>query len=417
MSGERWGRRGRRALRGTVAAALLLGVVAAPAAAQQPSPPTLILISLDGFAARLFDPALAPTLARLAAGGVHAPDGMVPVFPTKTFPSHYSIVTGLHPERHGIVANTMYDPAFDAWFRITDRAAVRDTRWWGGEPLWVTAERQGRTAAPFFWVGSEAEIGGTWATYWRPFDDGVSHRERVTQILAWLDLPPPERPAFLTLYFSDVDTELHRHGVESPEGRAAIRRVDAAIGELVAGLEVRGLYDAVNLVIVADHGMADTSPERVIFLDDYIDLAGVRVSDWTPVAAVWPLDGDGEAIYRALTAASAPWVVYRKAEMPDRLHYRDHRRIAPIIAVADEGWSIARRRGFRPERFVGATHGYDNALPSMRALFLARGPAFRRGLTVAPFQSVHLYELMAAVLRLEPAPNDGSLDSVRVMMR
>lgn len=379
--------------------------------------PTVILISLDGFAARFLSLGETPTLARLSRDGVYAPDGMVPAFPTKTFPNHYSIVTGLYAEHHGIVSNNMYDPVLDATFRLSDPDDVRDGRWWGGEPLWVTAENQGQVTASFFWVGTEAPIGGVRPTFWKPYDASVPNADRVQQVLEWLELPEGERPTFITLYFSDVDWETHGHGVGSPEMHAALRRVDAAISQLLEGLEERGLADRVNIVVVSDHGMVNTSPDSAIFLDDYIDLSAVRVSDWNPVAALWPDDEDEEQVYRALADGHERWRVYRKAEIPERFHYRDHRRIAPIIAIASEGWSIGTRARFDPERLTGATHGYDNELLSMRALFIALGPAFRSGLSVEPFQSIHIYELLCAVLGLEPAANDGSLDSVRVMLR
>lgn len=378
--------------------------------------PVVVLISLDGFAARFLDSAITPTLARLAREGVHAPEGMVPIFPTKTFPNHYTIVTGLYAEHHGIVSNSMYDPAFDATFSLGDRDAVTDGRWWEGEPIWVTAERQGQVAAAFFWPGTDAPIHGVRPTYWRSYDGGVPNAARVDQVLAWLALPEAERPQFVTLYFSDVDGEVHDHGTDAPEARAAMAQVDRAVGRLVEGLRSRGQLDAVNLVIVSDHGMANTSSDRVLFLDDAVDLSRVRVSDWNPVAAVWP-EGDVDPVYRALVAASDRWSVYRKADIPARYHYRDHRRIPPIVVVADEGWSIARRRGFRPEGYEGATHGWDNQLPSMRAVFIARGPAFKTGLELRPFENVHLYELLCSVLGLTPASNDGRLDSVQVVLR
>ncbi len=379
--------------------------------------PTVILVSLDGFGVRFLEFDETPTLVRLAANGVRAVEGMVSVFPTKTFPNHYSIVTGLYPEHHGIVANNMYDPVLDATFRLSNPADARDARWWGGEPLWVTAEQQGQVAASFFWVGSEAPISGVHPTFWKVYDGSVPNADRVQQVLEWLDLPDGQRPTFITLYFSDVDTWVHRYGTDAPEMRTALRNVDGAVSQLIAGIEERDLTGYVNVVVVADHGMANTSPDSVIFLDDYIDLSTLRVADWTPVAALWPDDNDQAAIYQALRSGHSRWQVYRKAEIPERFHYREHRRIAPIIAIADEGWSIGSRSSFDANRYRGATHGYDNQLLSMRALFIAQGPAFRSGLTVEPFQSIHLYELLCAVLGLTPAPNDGSLDSVRVMLR
>ena len=379
--------------------------------------PTVILISLDGFRPDYLDRVEAPTLRRLADEGVRA-EAMVPSFPSKTFPNHYTIVTGLYPEHHGIVANTMYDPEFDASFSMGNRAAVRDGRWWGGEPIWVTLEQQGQKSAPFFWPGSEAEIKGTRPSYWLPFDNSMPARARIDSVLAWLELPAKERPTFITLYYSNVDSQGHRHGPDSDEAAQAVRDVDTYIGWLVEGLEARGFYDQVNLIVVADHGMAPTSSERVVFLDDYIALDDVRVVDYDPVAMIRPNEGTLETVYEALK--QAPHVsFYKKEEIPEELHFQAHRRIPPIIGVADEGWRITTHDYFNrnPGRFDGGAHGYDHRLASMRALFIGRGPAFVEGLTVGPFANIHVYNLMAAILRVEPAPNDGDLDAVEHLLK
>ncbi len=400
--------------------AVLFALVVGSGACRPPTEDApLVLVSLDGFAARFLTMGETPTIARLAAEGVYAAAGMIPVFPTKTFPNHYTIVTGLYAEHHGIVANNMYDPELDTTFSLSDRDAIRDPRWWGGEPLWVTAERQGLRTAPYFWPGSEAAIGGVRPSYWEPYDGNVPDSARVDNVLAWLDLPEDRRPRFLTLYTSAVDAAAHTFGTRSPELRAALRGVDAMLARLLAGLEVRGLGGAVNLVLVSDHGMADTSPDRVIAIDDYIDLSTVRVSDWSPVAALWPEEGEHDSVLRALQRAGRPWTVYHRAEIPERLRFRAHRRIAPIIVIADEGWEIAQRARLerRPERYVGATHGYDHELLSMRALFVATGPAVRSGVQVPPFQNVHLYELFCAMLGIAPAANDGELKEVVGFLR
>lgn len=336
-----------------------------------------------------------------------------------TFPSHYTMATGLYPEHHGIVSNTMYDPAFDSWFRISDPDAVTDPRWWEGEPIWVTAEKQHQIAATFYWPGTDAPIQGVRPTYWKRFDPHVPNAVRVNQVLAWLDLPDGKRPTLITLYFGDVDRAAHDFDIDSDEVAEAIRQVDTDVGALLDGLDARRITDRVNIIVVSDHGIARRSPERVILLDDYIDLDVVRVIDWNPIAALHPTPERVDDVFEALVDAHPHLRVYRRDEIPARLHYRDHRRIAPIIAIADEGWSISNRSYYRRRRrdFEGGTHGYDNALLSMGALFIASGPAFQEEITVPPFQSVHLYELMCHILGLRPAPNDGSLDSVRVMMR
>jgi len=375
---------------------------------------TVILVSIDGFRPDYLERFGAPHLRRLAAEGVHAPAGMIPVFPSLTFPSHYSLVTGLYPEHHGIVANTIYDPERDAWFRIRDPSAIADARWWGGEPIWVTAQRQGLRSATFFWVGSEAPIRGVQPTYWKKFDSSIPSARRVDQVLRWLDLPTAERPAFLTLYFGEVDSKAHRYGPDSPQVAEAVRRVDGHLGRLIRGLEERELLGRVNLVVVSDHGMAATSTERVIVLEDYLDPADVMIVNLSPVLMLRPRRGKLQKVLTALDGAHPHLAVYRKKDIPERLHFRDHRRITPLVGLADEGWLIVRSRESRG--LPKGMHGYDNALESMRALFVAHGPAFRRGAEIDSFDSVHLYELLAAVLGLEPAPNDGNPEALESVL-
>jgi predicted AlkP superfamily pyrophosphatase or phosphodiesterase len=383
--------------------------------ASRPSRGTVLLISIDGFRPDYLQRAPAVNLRALAARGVRA-EWMTSVFPSKTYPAHYTLATGLWPEHHGIVGNWMWDSTIGYTFRMTDRQSVRDPRWWSGEPIWVTAERQGRRAAAFMWPGTEAAIGGVQPTWWRPYAAEVAETTRINEIFGWLMLPPDSAPAIVLTYFGGVDRKGHDYGPDSPQVDSAIARVDSAVGALVAGIDARGRRD-VNLVIVSDHGMAALSPDRVIYLDNYLDLAGVRMIDWSPVAAIAPGGGtDAATIYRQLAGRHPQLTVYRRDEIPERYHYREHRRIAPVIAVAGEGWVItSHERAPRALRERGS-HGYDPAAPSMRAVFIAAGPAFRRGAVVAPFSAVHVYELLCAVLGLRPAANDGMKDSVSAML-
>jgi predicted AlkP superfamily pyrophosphatase or phosphodiesterase len=394
--------------------------LSSPSACSRSTAPaqTVILIGLDGFGWDALGVRETPNLHALSAQGVRA-EWLVPVFPTKTFPNHFSIVTGLYAERHGIVSNTMFDPAFGERFSLGNRDAVQDGRWWEGEPVWVTAEKAGLITAAYFWPGTEAEIRGIRPSHWRPYVDDAPHDERVDQVLAWLDLPDGVRPGLITTYFEDADEAAHTFGVGAPETQAAIRTIDRSIGRLVRGLEERGMRSRVNMLFVSDHGMASRSRDRVIFLDDFVDLADVDVIDWSPAAAIRPRAGREEEVYDRLHGAHPSLQVYRKAEIPERWHYRDHRRIQPILAVADEGWVISTREYFatRPDAYRGATHGYDNAAQTMQATFIAVGPAFARGVVVPPFQNIHVYALLCYLLGIEPAPNDGSLDSVRVLLR
>lgn len=378
-------------------------------AAQQP-PAVLILLSFDGFRWDYDAKIPTPNLHRVMARGVRA-ERLIPSFPSKTFPNHYTIVTGLYPAHHGIVGNSMWDPQMQATFGMSDRVAVADGRWWGGEPLWVTAERQGLITGIMFWPGSEAAIAGVRPRYWKPYVAPLpSDDERVDQLLAWLDLPAAERPSFLTAYFSDADNAGHEFGPDSQELRAAVTKIDGEIGRLIAGLDARGLTDRVNLVMTADHGMAATSPDRVIVVSDYVDLASIRITDINPTLGIVPREGvSTDDVLKKLARAHPHLHVYRREQTPAHWHYRDNPRIPPIVGVADEGWTVIEKRETNPKRQpgVGGAHGYDPTIRSMHGLFVAAGPAFRRGVVVPPFENIHLYNALAAALHIAPAHNDG----------
>jgi predicted AlkP superfamily pyrophosphatase or phosphodiesterase len=406
---------------------LLFGLVsgcrtARPSAQPARDPkPTVILLSFDGWRWDYDTKAPTPNLHRLMARGVRA-ERLIPPFPSKTFPVHYSIVTGLYPGHHGIIANNIYDPALPTRFSLSDRAAVGDGRWWGGEPIWVTAQQRGLIAATLYWPGSEAEIHGVRPRYWRLYDEKTAPPDdaRVDQILAWLDLPEGERPSFITGYFSDTDHTGHDHGPESPEVKEAIAKLDAVLGRLLAGLDARGLTDRVNIVAISDHGMSETSSDRIIALADYVDLDTIDIIDINPTLGIMPkAPATVDELYRRLAGAHPHLRVYRKAETPEAWHYRDHPRVPPIVGVADDGWVVTRRppkERPNPPRIAG-THGYaPDAAVSMHGLFVAAGPAFRRGLVVPPFESVDVYEMLAAALRLPPAPNDGDPAVARRVM-
>ena len=275
----------------------------------------LILISLDGFRPDYLERTKAPHLQALAGRGVRA-DGLVPVFPAKTFPNHYTIVTGLYPERHGIIGNTIYDPTTRRTFTMSNRTEVRDPMWWGGEPIWVTAERAGLRTGTLFWPGSEARIHGVRPTHWRAYDESMRGTARVDEVLRWLDLPEGRRPAFVTLYFEDTDSAGHRNGPNSDAARQAISRVDGYVGRLVRGLERRGLLSSTNLIVLSDHGMADVVPDRVVRLSDHIALDDVEIVDISPTLGLIPKAGREDAVYRALATASPHLRVYRRADTP-----------------------------------------------------------------------------------------------------
>lgn len=375
----------------------------------------VLLVSLDGFRWDYFNRPQARNIRRLAAEGVHA-QRMVPSYPSVTFPNHYTIATGLYPDHHGIIANTIRDSVL-GWFHLYDTAAVRNPAWWGGEPLWVTAEKQGQHAGSFFWPGSEAPVEGVLPSRYMKFNDRFANSARVDSVLSWLSLPPAARMSMVTLYYSDVDHAGHGYGPDSPQVDSAIARVDAMVGLIMDGISSRGLADRVNLIVVADHGMTPISAQHAIFLDDYAPLAEFDVIDGGALGLIAPKAGQADAVYAAFHGANPHWQVYRKSEVPARFHFGQNPRIPAIVLIPDPGYMITTHAQFAVSPPHGGEHGYDNSVPDMGALFVAAGPSFRRGVTVAPFQNVHVYDLVCHILGLTPAPNDGSLDSTRAMLR
>jgi predicted AlkP superfamily pyrophosphatase or phosphodiesterase len=371
----------------------------------------VVLVSLDGFRPDYLDRPPARRLHDLAAHGLRA-RWLRSVAPTLTFPNHYTIVTGLYPAHHGIVGNSMRDPAIERPFSLGDTLAVRDRRWWGGEPIWVTAERQGRRTAAFFWPGSEAPIKGRHPTWYRRYDPAVPNGARVDQVLEWLRLPPDSAPALVLLYLGDVDQAGHAYGPDSPQVDSAVARVDSAIGRLEDGLAASGLTESVDLLIVSDHGMAFVAPDHLIFLDDYLDPRTVEVTEWAPMLPVRPLDGNVDRVYRALEGRNPHLRVYHWADLPARFHYDSTPRTAPIVALADEGWLITTHDRAKTAKPPRGMHGYDPELPSMRAIFLARGPSFPERTVVPAFTNVHLYPLLAGLVGVRPAAGDWSIDSL-----
>lgn len=373
--------------------------------------PRLILISIDGFRADYLKEGITPNLQALADGGASA--AMRPSFPSLTFPNHYTLVTGLRPDHHGIINNTMRDPQKpDVTFKLSNREAVTDEFWWDdARPLWVTAQAQGVKVATLFWPGSEAVNHGTRPAYWLPYDEAMPVDARVKQVLDWIDLPAAERPGAITLYYSQVDHQGHDFGPGSPEVDTALREVDASVGQLVDGLKARGLYGKVNIIIVADHGMAKHRPERFIRLADLLPADSYDLVTGGQVAGLEAKPGHEAEVDKALITTKHDYMqCWHKAKIPARFHYGRHRRVPEITCLADVGGFIV---GSSKDNWMpkpnGGSHGYDPFAPEMQALFIANGPAIRPGVTLKPFDNVDVYSLETKLLGIRGEPNDGSL--------
>lgn len=385
-------------------------VVGACASTQMPAPdtaaerPLVVMVSIDGFRADYLDRGIAPNLSRLAAEGASGP--MRPSFPSVTFPNHYTLVTGLHPDHHGIVGNNMVDAELGS-FSLGNKQAVTDRRWWDqGEPIWVTAENAGLVTATMFWPGSEADIRGVRPTHWTTFDQDMPGDARVDQVLAWLDLPQGRRPDLSTLYFDIVDTQGHRFGPDAPETAEALRSVDASIGRLIDGLKARGLYERTLLVVVSDHGMAATSPERTTYLDDLVDPEAVRIVYSGAVTFLNPVAGREAEVEAALVGSRPHLDCWRKSEIPARFVLGSNPRVTAIVCASEPGWLLATRA--RSVTREGGAHGYDNASPEMAAIFIAHGPGVVAGRRLSELDSVDVQPFLGRVLGLTVPRGDGN---------
>jgi predicted AlkP superfamily pyrophosphatase or phosphodiesterase len=374
----------------------------------------VVLVSLDGFRYDYATKYGAKNLLAMAARGATAPDGMIPSFPSVTAPNHYSIVTGIYPDHHGIVGNTFYDPARNETYSFGDPKARSDGSWYGGTPLWVLAEQQGMRAACFFWPGSDAEIQGKRPSYYvAPYDEKFPYEKRVKQALAWLQLPPEKRPHFITLYFEDTDEVGHAYGPDAPETAAAVRQADEMIGQLLEGIAARGL--PVDLIVVADHGM-ETLEGGWVILDKWADLREFN----TAGGRLYP-KSEAEKAYESLLNKSDKFKVYRRAQVPDYLHFNSNPREGDPVVVPAGPYSIVAHDpnsngGTRMPLRGG--HGYDpRQMPSMKAIFFAAGPDIRPGVTVPSFENVDLYPLIAKVLGLKTGPIDGAVPTLQGILK
>ncbi|MEN5060475.1 ectonucleotide pyrophosphatase/phosphodiesterase [Luteimonas sp. TWI1416] len=387
---------------------------ASPAAADPR--PTLLLISLDGVRPDSLGRGETPHLDALARGGVQG--WMRPSYPSLTFPNHYTLVTGLRPDRHGIVHNSMHDATLGD-FKLSDRAAVENAAWWNdGEPLWVTSENAGLATATLSWPGSEAAVRGVRPTRWLPFDKTRPLDARVDTVLGWLSEPDATRPRLATLYFEHVDSAGHDHGPNAPQTHAALRQVDAAIGRLVAGLRAHGAFDRTNIVVVSDHGMAEVAPGHAIAVEDMVAPEEARVVSIGQVVGIAPHPGHEATVAARLLGAHPRYDCWRKEALPARWAYGRHRRVPPIVCQMHEGWDALPRETVAT-RDVGprGSHGFDPALPSMRAVFIAHGPSFRHGIVLNGFDNVDVYPLLARLIGVAPAEHDGDAATLLPALR
>jgi alkaline phosphatase D len=386
-----------------------------PNTAEQQAKPYVVLVSLDGFRYDYARKYGARHLLALGAQGAIAAQGMIPAYPSLTFPNHYTLVTGLYPEHHGIVANNFYDPIRKQHYSSSDPATASDGSWYGGTPLWVLAEKQGMRSACFFWPGSEAEIDGARPAYYLKFDDHFPDAKRIDQVIAWLRMPAAQRPHLITLYYSNVDHAGHQYGPDSPQTAEAVAHVDQLMGDLWTQLS--RLQLPVDLFVVSDHGM-EQEQGSWIDLDKYTDLA-----NFTTAGSLLYSNSEAaaEKAYQELKIKSDAFTVYRRNRVPAAFAYDYNPREGDPIIVSNGPYAIrahAPASGAADQPPARGVHGYDpRAMKSMRALFIAVGPDILPGSILQPFDNVNVYPLLARILGLN-APNvDGSLNVLSKILK
>ena len=369
----------------------------------------VVLVSMDGFRwdyARQFN---LPNLKQIAKEGVHA-KSMRPSYPSKTFPNHYSIVTGLYPDHHGIINNAFYDTALNESFSLSTNAK-NDSRFYGGNPIWNVAEQQGVKTASFFWPGSDTDQKRP--TYYKNYDDKVSYGTRIDTVIKWLQLPENERPHLITLYFDEPDHTGHDFGPLSPENKKMVIKMDSIMGQLSSKLNQLAIGQQINLIIVSDHGMADISNDKKVAILDYIkpEWLGYKTVI-NPIMSLEAKAGFQDSI--ALALKKVPHIKFWKStDVPKRLHYGTNPRVHDFVIEAKKGYSLVSKRD---QNIKGGTHGYDNKEKDMHAIFYAKGPAFKVDKKVGTFQNVSVYPLIAHILGLQIDEVDGKLSDVKTML-
>jgi len=374
----------------------------------------VLLVSMDGFRADYLEITDTPNFDKMAKNGVQS-EGLKPVFISKTFPNHYSIATGMYAESHGLIANSFFASDLDKHYSIRDRESVENGDFYGGEPIWVTAERQGVKTASYFWVGTEAAVAGVYPSITKRYDQKVPFDDRIDSVMTWFSLPISHRPRLVMLYFHEPDWTGHEYGPSSAETADQIQRMDGIMGSIMEKAEKLSIADKLNVLVVSDHGMTELNQEHIIDLSAYTDFSDVTMAGAGPTVF---LSSDSRkrltTVYNDLQQLPNAQV-YWKRDIPKRWHYRDHERIPEVLIVAEEGWTLM-PMGHGPEMPKG-DHGYDNELTSMQAIFVADGPAFKSGYSRKEFENIHIYPLLAHILGLEPYQGiDGDLNVVKDLL-
>lgn len=388
---------------------------------QQLDKPYVILISLDGYRHDYTERFQPPNLSTFIEEGVQA-ESMLPCFPSKTFPNHYSIATGMRPENHGLINNTFYDPEKNALYKISDREKVTDGSWYSGTPIWVQAAKSGMVTASYFFVGSEADVQGIRPTYYYDYNGSIPNEERTQQVIKWLQLPEIQRPHLISMYFSDMDDTGHRAGPNDDDAlKETLFELDKTLGDFFKDLEQLNL--PINIIIVSDHGMEEVLTENYIPVESLEDDEYYKtINGGATLHFHLKKKADLEAVYKSLKAKEDHFKIYKTKESPYYQANPSNPRIGDLIAVVDHHYYFmgARRIALLKARGdkTGGQHGFPINNKDIEAIFYANGSHFQSSMTIPSFENIHVYPLICEILGLEvPEEVDGKLEVLAPILK
>lgn len=366
--------------------------------------PYVVMLSLDGFRWDYASKTNTPNFDYIIKNGTAA-SKLEPAFPSKTFPNHYTIATGLYPGNHELISNGFYAPDLNKYYAIRDREAVENGQFYKGEPIWVTAEAQRVKSASYFWVGSEAKIKGYRPTYYKVYDHNFPYEQRLDTVIHWLNLPYADRPHLITWYIDHPDSKGHKYGPDSPEIIESVEFMDSLLGDFLNKVNNLPIKDSVNFIVVSDHGMAATSNEKMVYLNKFLDNTIIDTAiGVSPFTLIYPKEDYKDSVFNILNAVNGI-STWKKENIPERYHLKQSKRVSEIIVVADSGWNTA-FTNYKND-YSGGTHGYDNTNPDMYGIFYGIGPAFKKNYNAGKLYNTDIYNLISHILEIQPAPNDG----------
>ena len=397
---------------------LLLIIVVFSANQFAQSQPYVILISFDAFRWDYSNRNITPNIESLIKNGVKA-QSLKPVFPSKTFPNHISIITGMYPEHHGIIFNDFYNTFTGSHYKLSDSVEVRNSHWYKGEAFWETAKHQGIISASYFWPASDINSEYRRPNYYHHYVHSLPYTQRVKGVIEWLKLPYNHRPHFISMYFELTDDVGHKYGPNSPQIDTAIASLDSTLGNLLSSLRDIKMMDSVNIILVSDHGLTNISGDRVVNIEEMLNEYDVDYSNSGPVMMIQPKQSDLEEVYSLLKKNENHYKVYKKKDIPGYYHFSENPFIYKLLVIADIGWSVIINKNlkwYKPGS-TGGNHGYDNNTLDMQGTFIASGPQFKKDYKTGTINCLDIYPLLCKIFSVFPNPNiDGKLDRIKFIL-